>query len=267
MAFLPKASVFDLNFKRPGIYEVNLDVEAAQFLLQMNTNNRFLRVSFVDYLCELIHTGAYIHSHPANIVVSSDSVLMDGQHRLHAIVKAGVTKRKPITVRVETGAKWVVREHMDDGVPRSLEDRVTFFDDHKSNRIAAQIAKCWHTMTTSRSRRITVDEAVEFKNKHSHAIQWVADIRRCEAGTAQMAVAVAAIEYYEISKEKAHEFYKDLFVPAGNIHQSQMLRDALLKGNRNSGMMGKIEVYKKSIFCMKGHLEKRQIKIVRAGSW
>ena len=62
----------------------------AEELLKMNINNRKIRQSKVDSLAESMRKGEWELSNDA-IVISEGNVLLNGQHRLLAVVKSGVS--------------------------------------------------------------------------------------------------------------------------------------------------------------------------------
>lgn len=71
----------------------------AEELLKLNTNNRKVRQSKVDSLAESMKKGEWELSNDA-ITISEGNVLLNGQHRLLAVVKSGV----PCNFILYTGA-------------------------------------------------------------------------------------------------------------------------------------------------------------------
>ena len=84
----------------------------AKKLLEKNTSNRPLSPGHVDTLAAAMTRGEWQLT-GESIKISSENVLLDGQHRLHAVVKSGVTidmvvveNLPPETFHViDTGAK------------------------------------------------------------------------------------------------------------------------------------------------------------------
>lgn len=64
--------------------------EIATALLKQNTRNRVKRDRHVDFLASEMVNGRWILT-PDSIWIAPDGVLIDGQHRLMAIVQSGVT--------------------------------------------------------------------------------------------------------------------------------------------------------------------------------
>ncbi|MGW2238572.1 hypothetical protein ACWCWE_31920, partial [Streptomyces sp. NPDC001759] len=74
---------------------VDVSPQLAADWLTRNTSNRPLSKSTVQHLAGQIQRGEWQLTHQG-IAFDEDDVLIDGQHRLAAIVKAGVTV--PLTV-------------------------------------------------------------------------------------------------------------------------------------------------------------------------
>lgn len=64
--------------------------EMAAEYLKHNTDNRSLRTGHIEYLANAMKRGEWVLSHQG-IAFNEHGVLVDGQHRLHAVIKSGVT--------------------------------------------------------------------------------------------------------------------------------------------------------------------------------
>jgi hypothetical protein len=86
--------------------------EKAEELLQGNHSNRRLRNPYVSDLAAAIRRGDWLVTHQG-IAISRDGRLLDGQHRLSAVIRAGVAVTMNVTVNanpesflvLDTGAK------------------------------------------------------------------------------------------------------------------------------------------------------------------
>jgi len=266
--FLKEVKPTNLVMTQPGLHLVKVDSNVARDWLRFNEKNRRIRGRLVEYLRIQIQSGEWQENHPQPIVFSDAGRLIDGQHRLTAIAEAEVYNGSSVKMRVETGAKDSVREYLDTGTPRALEDRVKLDDDLYLNKFASQILKA-QVVLYGNCKRSSPKEAKEFFGNHGDAVKRVYETHRKEKGTGQITVALAAMEYFEIDPEKADEFYSDLFMAAGNIQQSQMLRDYLLKIRVISGGRAlRKEMYDKAVGCMKAHMQGRRVtRVVRVSSW
>lgn len=91
--------------------------EQAEALLAANTHNRSPRQSFVDQYAADMRAGAWQLNGEA-IKVATDGQILDGQHRLMAIVEAGT----PVETLIITGLPNEAQETMDQGRSRSFGD-------------------------------------------------------------------------------------------------------------------------------------------------
>jgi hypothetical protein len=261
----------ELLIHKPGLYLVKVDSDVARDWLRLNVKNRRIRKTLVAYLRRQIETNEWQFNHPQPIVFSDAGRLIDGQHRLTAIAEAEIYNGSSVKMRVETGADDKIREYMDTGITRTLDDRVELDSDLVFNKFVSQVISIDMMLGNNASKhgKATPEDAREFFEIHQKALRLVYDRHRREKGTGQVAVSLAAMEYFEKDPEKADEFYSDIFIAAGNVQQSQMLRDYLLRTvNALGGYSVRKEVYSKAVGCMKAHMESRHVaKVTRAGSW
>lgn len=256
-----------LDIKSQGLWLVPVDSDTAQKMLSYNLKNRRMRASLVKYIKQNISSGQWRSDHPQPVVFSNDGRLIDGQHRLTAILESNITKSSSLLVRVETGANYDVREYMDTGIVRALEDRVTVVDDLIFNRMIAQLVAFEFQIVSSKSRP-SPDDLKEFYEKNFNALNFVYSVRGNRRDKASNgSIAYAAMQYFNINQQKATEFYTDVFVAAGDIKQAQLLRDSLT-GLVTGGRTERKDCYMKAVGCMKAHLNDRAIsRIVRASSF
>lgn len=91
--------------------------EVASRLLENNEGNRRIRPSVVTkYAAAMLHGNWKVTPEP--IVISNTGRLMNGQHRLHAVIKSGVS----ISLFVVRGVDVVLFEALDRGATRSAAD-------------------------------------------------------------------------------------------------------------------------------------------------
>ena len=90
----------------------------AEDLLSRNTGNRSLVASRVAKHIARIRLGTWKLTHQG-ICVATTGRLLDGQHRLTAIIKTG----QPQWIVVATGYNEAIYDAIDGGAPRSMADR------------------------------------------------------------------------------------------------------------------------------------------------
>lgn len=88
--------------------------------LEMNKNNRTIRRKVVDAYARGMANGEWVVQHQG-IAFDIDGNLVDGQHRLQAVIKAGV----PVQMMVTRGLEKNSVEGIDQGAKRSFSDVLT----------------------------------------------------------------------------------------------------------------------------------------------
>lgn len=264
----PRVRFEDIDITAKGEHVVTMDSEQAAFALQYNTDNRNLRKQHVEHLANMITSGQWRSDHPVPIVFSREGVLLDGQHRLQAIVYAELTDGDYVTVRVITGADPAVREYIDCGLTRAMTDRVKLTGNDSGDKVVVQAAGLHYYLHNNMRTKLTPDDTKNFYETFKDKLDKIYPIRRHEKGTGQAAVVVALMEYMHHDTDKAIAFYVDLFTPAGNVQQAQRLRDHLI---RNSGVTGGGQArlnYQAALYCMRQHYRGAQVaRIQRIEKW
>lgn len=96
--------------------------EEASKLLKLNTHNRDLRISRVKLLVNAIKRGEWKLNGDCVVLSGNGSggVLLNGQHRLYAIVESGIS----VDLALMYNAVPEAQETMDSGMPRSLAGKL-----------------------------------------------------------------------------------------------------------------------------------------------
>jgi hypothetical protein len=275
MSFLHVASIDEIVFTKPGWYTLAVDSEIAQYLLLKNVNNRKRGRSSIDFHKRNLRNNFFMHNHPHAILFSWDGVLMDGQHRLSAIADAKISSTSAIVMRIETGLDPQVRDTLDVGRPRALQDCVVLDNDHSFNEFIVKLLNLDFLIRDdhvgSISRKPTAQDAREFRDLHKEALRLVYARHKKEKSLGQVPVTLAAMQYYERDATRADEFYKDLFMSpgeGGSCQQAQMLREFLYRFlGRSGGRKFREEVFAKTVGCMHAHERGIRVSKVLRGTW
>lgn len=260
----------DVAFGKVGMFRVKVTPDVARQFLEKNISNRRVRKTLVDYLIKQIKSGEWQSEHPQPIVFSDTGRLIDGQHRLLAITACD----ESCICTIRTGCPDGVREYLDTGIVRTLDDRVEFVRENPGlNKMISQIVSVWwFGIETNRyGGKPSPEQAREMFCEHEEAITVMAKLLLAgkKRAIGRTAVAVAACEFYERDKEKAIAFYDSVFVPDGPIQQARILRDWLLRNTATlgGGTKATSKVHERVVYCMCAYLRGRQVSSVRAGSW
>jgi len=116
--------------------------EMAAKYLAANTHNRNLVEGRVTTFKNDIVAGRWALNGDT-IKFSDSDVLLDGQHRLAAVVAAD----KPITTLVVRGLESDAQDTMDTGAKRTLANALTLAGEHNVNTLAAGVRIAWYIDT------------------------------------------------------------------------------------------------------------------------
>lgn len=115
-----------------GIQSILITPELAKDWLANNTRNRPSDIRRVRALADTMLAGRFMHTHQG-IAFDTNNVLLDGQHRLKAIVLSGVACRMSVTWGVDPNAVEVI----DIGKARSAGQTLAIQGVKQANYIAA----------------------------------------------------------------------------------------------------------------------------------
>jgi hypothetical protein len=114
----------------------------AKAYLEFNTNNRSVNTRHIDYLAEAMRNQEW-ELNGVPIIFSEEGRLIDGQHRLQAIIKSGVS----ISALVTRGVKDKSFDTIDMGMKRTIGQVLTMSGVKNANNVAAslKLIKIWKT--------------------------------------------------------------------------------------------------------------------------
>jgi len=107
--------MIDRGPQAPSEEWVKVTPDVAQAWLDKNENNRKLTSDRVIRFAEDMEAGRWVDYHPHGVSFDNTGRLIDGQHRLHAVVLSGV----PITMRVTMNLPPEMHAVFDLGTPRT----------------------------------------------------------------------------------------------------------------------------------------------------
>lgn len=122
----------------PTYAEEIISPSVAQLYLGMNTHNRPVKTKRIEGYAIEMASGRWRANGEA-IKFSSSNKLLDGQNRLHAIIKANVS----VTILVVRGLDDTDQETMDIGANRSLSDVLALRGELSTHALAATIRSLW----------------------------------------------------------------------------------------------------------------------------
>jgi hypothetical protein len=122
----------------PQVEIVAVTPELAAKWLKQNTHNRALRKRAISDYARDMAAGQWRLNGEA-IKFATDGTLLDGQHRLHAVVEAAVA----IPFMVVTGLAGETQETMDAGRKRTAADAFSLRGESHATVLAAVLKRIW----------------------------------------------------------------------------------------------------------------------------
>lgn len=189
--------------------------QAARWL-ENNHGNRNLRDGVVAKLAGAIERGEW-QVNGDTIRIDQDGNLVDGQHRLSAIVKAGIAVETLVAFNVPREAMVT----MDTGVRRTLGDLLKFRGEKNSNVLGAALRTLWlfekNELRPNRLYDPTNEQLLELLEKRPSIREAIAEsvaaARRYRSSTA--VAAVACYLFRQLDKELSNEFFMMLRTGVG----------------------------------------------------
>lgn len=175
---------------------VNIDPDEAKRLLKSNAGNRRLDPGTVDRYAGAMRRGEWKLSHQG-VAIDRDGVLLDGQHRLAAIVKAGVSIRLAVVRQVDRDAFSV----LDTGKRRGAGDtlRLAGASDPLHLSAALRYLRLYQTIPdsswSSGQARLTNDQILKLHDEHPRMSDCVRQARLVSTSTGIITSACATAIY------------------------------------------------------------------------
>lgn len=196
----PKASLVDVT-----------PAQAAKWL-ELNGKNRPRRQRVVDVYARDMSTGAWqMTGEPVKFGL--DGSLLDGQHRLAAVVQSGVT----VPMLVIRGLAADSQEVMDSGAKRTAGDALNLRGHTNTMRLssvarlAIVIEEYGFDAVAGQQRSVSTSEVTAFVAEHpelADCVAWAGTVYR-QLDTSPSAIAYAMWRTLKIDADAANDFFAD----------------------------------------------------------
>lgn len=186
--------------------------ETAGKWLEVNPGNRNIKESKVDAFARDIREGFFQTTHQG-VAFNDKGELIDGQHRLEAIIRANT----PVVMQVTRGLKDEVKPTIDTGTKRTVADtlRIEGFENRNIMGSIARMVMLYEAETpmSGYSRAATVSEVVDFIRQHEDRMIEASKlaVRLRPAIPAQPTVIGSAFDIFsQIDHEAAGVFFNEI---------------------------------------------------------
>jgi hypothetical protein len=232
--------------------------------LSKNTHNRRIRVSWVKELTRRILCGLWELTNQG-IAFDPHGLLVDGQHRLLAIVASG----KTVPVWVFTDVPLEVQLAVDDHGKRTPFDSISLSDidwgcELKEKHVAA--ARTMMNPTGQSSARFSNQELRDFMQTHIMAIRAAVALFERKSTKARITtatvMAVIARAFYHVPLHRLQEFADILYNGVCSEERDSAairLRDVLLAGNGTGGGTWKRDIYQRVERALEAFIDGRKL--------
>jgi hypothetical protein len=219
----------------------DISPEQAKRYLEKNTHNRSVRESVVDRYAAMMQRDQWVVTHQG-IAFDDEGNLLDGQHRLMAIVKAA----RPVSMMVtrgvpserNNGITIPAMDVIDCGKSRTVADQLALCHGVKnSNLISSVCSAIAEICFRSRGGGISTAQALVILDIYARpiesAVEIISDFRPARKGSVIGALAFASVSH----RTEIEKLMSDLNSGA-ELKKNQpalTLRDWLTRGNFNYG--------------------------------
>lgn len=241
--------------------------EVAKRYLLANTRNRKLGRNRVLFYASMMRDGHWKLTHQG---IGFDDVgsLIDGQHRLEAVVLSGCT----VQMWVARGLAEESKPHIDDGKPRSDADIITMSGyEITKNEVAvakamwsSYVEQQWGYAWSSTPSLCSRETMMKFIDFHAEAMDFSKPVRGTKGLTNAIIRAVIACAWWTVDTERLACFRDQL--QSGVVDDVATdgavikLRDWLLMTRLSSGgQLERKEVFGRCASALMAYLERRPL--------
>ena len=225
--------------------------------LRCNEHNRPVRKNHVNFLASEIKAGNWQVNGQAIVIADNEQVL-DGQHRLLAIIEAG----QPIKTLVVYGITPEAFSTIDTGAVRSSADALFLHFHEYAQGIVRAVATAvpWlkqlerGAMRTGGSSKVSNTEVIAYAQDHLSLFERAERLQSYPKDNRPLSVGVgtALYEYFgRRDEEKADKFFQDLYT-GENLERTDVewvLRQAFAKDSQR--ITAKLQMSIKVRMCIK----------------
>lgn len=237
-----------------GVQTKWMDVspEMARLWLFNNFNNRPVSNDTVRAYARDMVNNKWLPTHQG-IAFNHRDELIDGQHRLMAIVMSEETVRMLVTFGLPSkveGTRMTAMDTVDRGKTRSVADQLKIQHGLKGGSILAGIcARIASICSPERTRRLSVGETLDIHEAFETSIDWIIENRPKAHGLKQVgalaafAFAMAVDEFREWVIEMFHSLMTgnaDSASPMALLHQFLTSPDAILLTRANDRALAEL---------------------------
>jgi hypothetical protein len=242
-----------------------ITIERAKELLALNTRNRALRRRHVEKLASDMKAGNW-RLNGESIKVSQDDVLIDGQHRLAAVIEADTTVEMAVVYNLHIDDQLTI----DTGARRQLRDILTLHGERNAAELASAIAARWRRMNgIYREHDSPTNPQALALLEAEPDLRISVSVTRQAARHLRISWGLCAALHYEqalLDAEDSSDFWNKLALGAGlgDRHPVFVLRKRLEENAATTGRkLDRVSIHAYLIKAWNAYREGREITLLR----
>ncbi len=198
--------------------------------LKNNFGNRPVKEDMVVAYARDMLAGQWVPTHQGLAFNDADQ-LIDGQHRLRAVVMSGVTVRMMVTFglpsRIE-GREMTTMDCVDRGRTRSVADQLVIQHGFKNGSMTASICAALASLCCGeRTRRLSVGQTLDVFRAFEPQVQFVIEHRSKEPGLKAAGVLAGFAFAMAVEAKPLQAMFKAMNSGEGLSPTAKLLRDFL----------------------------------------
>lgn len=248
------------------IYSVfkRISPEKAQQILNIQPRNRkIIRAKVAEYARTMLQ-GSWNETNPQGLIFNKKGELINGQHRLYAVIESGATVQFYCTFNADDAVKTL----LDSGSSRRIDQTGQILGlDTNPVKIAIAKALIISPADTKISRpRLSAEETLRIYQDYSRGIDLAAVRTSSNSIGSSISRAVVARAYYHTDDpERLSHFLHVLdtgFPETAEDSCAIALRNLHLasKARQSSSSRCKLTIYRKTLCALHGYLERKDVK-------
>lgn len=230
------------------VYE-DVSPALAEEYLKKNTHNRALNKNVVAKYASTMRAGKWLITHQG-IAFNAAGDLIDGQHRLWAIIKAGVTVRLAVTRNLD-GATQLV---LDTGQRRSISQNLSLLGKPNVQAVTAWANLAYMAIRQVDRTWLCADDVLQIYTDCDEALTAIACLNHSHMRAGP--VGAAFLLSYPKSPEKVFDFFQ-AFCAGTNLTEGSAAYAAFKYFFQSSTRQKdrRYEVALKLLRCIQAHIE------------
>jgi hypothetical protein len=217
-------------------YVMDVYPALAESYLSGNNHNRKMREKYVKVLADDMAAGNFDFN-GAPILIAEDGTLLDGQHRLMAVVESGAT----VTMLVIRGFRNATQATVDTGAKRKISDILQLRGEKNCNVLAAvtRLAMAWENgeRAALSYAKYSASETLDFINRNPDVREATSHCKTISTRY-QVSISHLCLAWWvlnRISPEDNAEFWELLMHPQQAPHPVAALQSRLVTDLANRG--------------------------------